>query len=89
MILSFANSSTAWANRDIKDAVVKIYTVTSKYDYYEPWQKMGQNSRNGSGCIISGKRILTNARVVANQTFIRVRRAGLNKMVGVSFTNME
>jgi S1-C subfamily serine protease len=76
MILSFANSSTAWANRDIKDAVVKIYTVTNKYDYYEPWQKMGQNSRNGSGCIISGKRILTNAHVVANQTFIQVRRAG-------------
>jgi S1-C subfamily serine protease len=76
MILSFANSSTAWANRDIKDAVVKIYSVTNKYDYYEPWQKMGQNSRNGSGCIISGKRILTNAHVVANQTFIQVRRAG-------------
>jgi len=76
MILSFANSATAWANRDIKDAVVKIYTVTNKYDYYEPWQKMGQNSRNGSGCIISGKRILTNAHVVANQTFIQVRRAG-------------
>ena len=76
MILSFASTPTAWANRYIKDAVVKIYTVTNKYDYYEPWQKMGQNSRNGSGCIISGKRILTNAHVVANQTFIQVRRAG-------------
>jgi S1-C subfamily serine protease len=76
MILSFASTPTAWANRYIKDAVVKIYTVTNKYDYYEPWQKMGQNSRNGSGCIIRGKRILTNAHVVANQTFIQVRRAG-------------
>ena len=76
MILSCANTPTAMAKRDIKDAVVKIYTVTNKYDYYEPWQKMGQNSRNGSGCIISRKRILTNAHVVANQTFIQVRRAG-------------
>jgi len=76
MILSCASTPTAWAERDIKDAVVKIYSVTNKYDYYEPWQKRGQVSRNGSGCIISGKRILTNAHVVANQTFIQVRRAG-------------
>jgi len=76
MILSFASTPTAWAKRAIKDAVVKIYCVTNKYDYFEPWQKTGQNSRNGSGCIISGKRILTNAHVVANQTFIQVRRAG-------------
>lgn len=76
MLLSFAHTPTAWAKRDIKDAVVKIFTVTNRYDYYEPWQKMGQNSRNGSGCIIEGKRILTNAHVVADQTFIQVRRAG-------------
>ena len=66
----------AWAGSDVKNAVVKIYTVTNQYDYYSPWQKFGQTSGNGSGCIISGKRILTNAHVVANQTFIQVRRAG-------------
>ena len=76
MILSCSTTPTAWAKRDLKDAVVKIYAVTNQYNYYEPWQKMGQNSRNGSGCIISGKRILTNAHVLANQTFIQVRRAG-------------
>jgi len=75
-LLSFFISQPAWAGKDIKNAVVRIYTVSNEYDYYEPWQKTGQVSGNGSGCIISGKRILTNAHVVANQTFIQVRRAG-------------
>jgi S1-C subfamily serine protease len=35
-----------------------------------------QQSRTGSGCIISGGRILTNAHVVSDRTFISVRRAG-------------
>jgi S1-C subfamily serine protease len=80
MILVFMVScliaQPAWAKRGVKDAVVKIYSVSNEYNYYEPWQKIGQVSGNGSGCIISGKRILTNAHVVANQTFIQVRRAG-------------
>ena len=36
----------------------------------------GQRSRIGSGCIIAGNRVLTNAHVVSDHTFIRVRRAG-------------
>ncbi len=70
MILVFMVScliaQPAWAKRGVKDAVVKIYSVSNEYNYYEPWQKVGQVSGNGSGCIISGKRILTNAHVVAN-----------------------
>jgi S1-C subfamily serine protease len=79
MILNCLVVSNAKAERGVKDAVVKIYTVSNQYDYYEPWQKTGQVSGNGSGCIISGNRILTNAHVVANQTFIQVRRAGKAK----------
>ena len=75
-LLSLVVAQPAWARKDVKNAVVKIYTVSNEYNYYEPWQKTGQFSGNGSGCIISGKRILTNAHVVANQTFIQVRRAG-------------
>jgi len=78
-LLSCVIAQSAWAGRDVKNAVVKIYTVSNEYDYYEPWQKTGQVSGSGSGCIISRKRILTNAHVVANQTFIQVRRAGVAK----------
>jgi S1-C subfamily serine protease len=38
---------------------------------------LAQDSFTGSGCIIAGNRILTNAHVVSNQTFIQVRRAGM------------
>jgi S1-C subfamily serine protease len=56
--------------------VVKIYSVYNEYDYYRPWQMRGKYTKTGSGCIIEGKRILTNAHVVADQTFIQVKRAG-------------
>ena len=67
------------ANASIKGSVIKIYSVSNKYDYDEPWQMLGQEQRRGSGCIIKGKRILTNAHVVANNMFIQVRRAGQAK----------
>ncbi len=75
-VLSCVVPSAVFADRDIKKAVVKIYTVFNKYDYYEPWQMQGQRMRNGSGCIINGKRIITNAHVVGDRTFIQVKRAG-------------
>ncbi len=37
------------------------------------------SSSSGSGSIISGKRILTNAHVVANQTFLEVKKYGDTK----------
>src|SRR4030042_1059125 len=66
----------SYAQRDIDEAIVKIYAVYSDYDYDMPWQLSGQERGVGSGCIIRGNRVLTNAHVVANQTFIQVKRAG-------------
>ena len=64
------------AKESIKDAVVKIYTVYNRPDYHEPWQKSGQRMASGSGCVIAGKRILTNAHVVSDRTFLQVRKGG-------------
>jgi len=75
MVLIFVIPLLAWA-KDINNEVVKIYTVYNTHSYSEPWQTMGQESASGSGCIISGKRILTNAHVVSDQTFIQVQKAG-------------
>jgi len=44
--------------------------------YDEPWKMLRQKQRSGSGCIISGRRILTNAHVVGDQTFIQTKKAG-------------
>jgi S1-C subfamily serine protease len=67
---------SAAAQGNITESIVKIYTTYDRPNYFRPWQMRGQRSRIGSGCIISGNRVLTNAHVVSDHTFIRVRRAG-------------
>jgi S1-C subfamily serine protease len=57
-----------------RDAVVKIFVTKNQMDYYRPWQAKGSSSTSGSGCVISGNRILTNAHVVSDSTFIQVRK---------------
>ncbi|MFH0953814.1 MAG: serine protease [Verrucomicrobiota bacterium] len=64
------------ADRDVKEAIVKIYTYHDVPDYQNPWSRRGTFSSTGSGCVIKGKRILTNAHVVSDETFIQVRRYG-------------
>ena len=60
----------------ISDAIVKIYTVASRPDYQNPWNAGSPTSITGSGCIIKGRKVLTNAHVVSDGTFIQVRRYG-------------
>ena len=79
MILCCLATVNVQAKTNIKEAIVKIYTVCNRYNYYEPWQMRGQRRGTGSGCIINGNRILTNAHVIADQTFIQVKRAGQSK----------
>ena len=66
----------AGAQDIITNSVVKIYTVSSSYSYENPWQMSGQSKGTGSGCIIEGNRILTNAHVISNSTFLQVKKAG-------------
>jgi S1-C subfamily serine protease len=79
LLVSFLISPASGAEDAVKSAMVKIYTVYNRPNYHEPWQMHGQLSYHGSGCIIEGNRILTNAHVVSDQTFIQVRRAGKAK----------
>jgi S1-C subfamily serine protease len=61
---------------DVKDSVVKVYTIRNEPNYDNPWNHMGPWSVSGSGCVITGNRILTNAHIVSDQTFIQVRLHG-------------
>ncbi|CAB4275562.1 unnamed protein product [Prunus armeniaca] len=58
------------------DSVVKIFTVSSSPNYFLPWQNKSQRESMGSGFVIPGKKILTNAHVVADHTFVLVRKHG-------------
>ncbi len=59
-----------------KASIVQIYTTSQSPDYNLPWQMKSPFKSSGSGCIIANKRILTNAHVVVDHTFIQVRKAG-------------
>ncbi len=59
----------------LRSAIVKVYTVTKNPSYSVPWSSSIQQV-SGSGSVIEGQRILTNAHVVANRTFIEVQRYG-------------
>jgi len=61
-----------------KQAIVKIYTTAKVPNYQAPWSS-SMRSSTGSGAIIEGEYILTNAHVVANQAFLEVQRYGQRK----------
>jgi S1-C subfamily serine protease len=67
------------ATPDVQDAMVKIYLVANRPDYDNPWNRKGPESASGSGGIIAGERILTNAHVVSDHTFLQVQRHGQAK----------
>ena len=62
-------------NSSIKDSIVKIFTVASSSSFSTPWAS-SIHSFSGSGCIISGQRILTNAHVVTDATYVEVLKNG-------------
>lgn len=64
--------------KNIDSSIVKIYTVSKTTNYMEPWNS-SVNRSSGSGSIIAGNRILTNAHVVANETFLEVKKYGDTK----------
>ena len=61
---------------DTQESIVKVFTTSTTYNYDVPWQLNSIEQCTGSGCIITGNRILTNAHVVSNATFIEVQRHG-------------
>jgi S1-C subfamily serine protease len=78
-VLAFSLPNFAGAGTDVRDSMVKIYSVQNEPDYDNPWQMKGPEAFSGSGAIIEGNRILTNAHVVSNHTFIMVRLHGQAK----------
>jgi len=61
---------------DIKSAVVRIEVVSQKPSYNDPWKMNTTRNGSGSGCVVAGERILTNAHVVSDRKFIQVQKAG-------------
>ncbi len=62
----------------IRESVVKIYATMRGPDLVRPWQKQSPRRRSGTGVVIEGKRILTNAHVIsyASQVFVEPNQSG-------------
>jgi S1-C subfamily serine protease len=65
----------AWAEAKdpVAASVVKIFATQRPPDFLQPWKKGNAQESSGSGAVIDGKRILTNAHVVlyASQLFVQ------------------
>jgi len=66
----------ALATQDVRDAMVKIYASQREPYYYDPWSMNRSTRSSGSGCLIEGNRILTNAHVISDQSYLEVLRYG-------------
>lgn len=62
----------------VEDYIVKVHVTSKSHDPVSPWNSSVISS-TGSGFIIEGKHILTNAHVVADNTFIEIQRDGQSR----------
>lgn len=60
--------------RAIEDSVIKIYTTQAAPDYFTPWRLLTPRQSSGSGSVIAGNMILTNAHVVANASYVQAQK---------------
>jgi len=76
---------------DPLNAVVKVEVTSSEPDFILPWQNLRSSDISGSGVVISGNRILTNAHNVADATVVAVRKKNNDTLfpAKVMFVNHE
>ncbi|MEX2131471.1 MAG: serine protease [Pseudohongiellaceae bacterium] len=60
--------------RAIEDSVVKIYTTAAAPDYFTPWRLLTPRQSSGSGSVIDGFKILTNAHVIADASYVQAQK---------------
>ena len=76
--LAIGNGSDDVRAAGVGDSVVKILTTHRQPDYFRPWTKAAPSKASGSGVVIDGRRILTNAHVVlfASEVFVQLKSGG-------------
>jgi len=75
----FFSTISLFATSTVNDSVVKIYSTAREFNYQIPWCPPITEQYYGSGFVIEGNLILTNAHVVADASFIEVQSATSNE----------
>lgn len=78
-LIALVITFSSWAHADaaqqrVKNAVVKIHTTSVAPDFFTPWRLLNAKQASGSGAVISGNRILTNAHVIADARYIQAQK---------------
>lgn len=62
---------------DVQRSVVKVFADVSPPNMFRPWEIVAPSKRTGSGVVIEGRKILTNAHVVvhAQQIFVQPNKS--------------
>ncbi len=63
-------------NTPLQESVVKVFATMRAPDLARPWMKSSPRDGSGTGVVIEGKRIITNAHVVAYATQVMVQSQG-------------
>lgn len=81
LIILFIFLSTAICNAmpDMTKSVVMIQIVKQPYDYTTPWKQTSIAQGVGSGFIIAGERILTNAHNISDSRYIIIKKENIAK----------
>ena len=72
------NSASETKAGVIENSVVKVFSTARYPDFYKPWTKQAPSEATGTGVVIEGKRILSNAHVVlwSSQVQVQANQAG-------------
>ena len=72
------------ASPAVENSVVKIFSTLRRPDPYKPWTKATPQEVTGSGVVIEGKRILTNAHVVGYASQVQIQASQDGDKVGAT-----
>jgi S1-C subfamily serine protease len=72
------------ASPAVESSVVKIFSTLRRPDPYKPWTKATPQEVTGSGVVIEGKRILTNAHVVGYASQVQIQASQDGDKVGAT-----
>lgn len=82
MVLMFTCNLYASQNNEqqqFEKSVILIRSVHQDFDYVTPWKQKAMNQSIGSGFIIEGNRILTNAHNVSNIRYLELTKQNVAK----------
>ncbi|MEX1119400.1 MAG: trypsin-like peptidase domain-containing protein [Terrimicrobiaceae bacterium] len=74
--LSLCLAGISYSASPVSKGLVRIVATSQEPNYLQPWSGGSVSGGSGSGFVIDGKRILTNAHVVSNTRFLTVSKEG-------------